>query len=181
MLIWLMQINFKHVMSDSYLGARWCATTLILFVTVLPMKVNAEQVHMKNPDMNYSTITIEADQAGAKDLFSRSELVAHLSTKEKEWFKKFYEGVFVFVGWQEITDSILARYPLEERAEGYRFIKQLGFKIGSEWCRDNSVRKIDTTMLKTWGNRLRQATNQDWEQLTNVLEEIDNEVDRVLR
>ena len=168
-------------MFDSYLRYCCCAATLLLFLAMLPMKVNAEQAHMKIPDMNFSTMTIKADHAGAKDPFRRSEVVAHLSTKEKKWFDKFYEGILIFDGWQEITDSILARYPFEERAERYQFIKQLGLKIGSEWCRDNSVRKIDTTMLKTWGNRLRQAADQDWVQLTRVLEELDNEVDRVLR
>lgn len=104
-----------------------------------------------------------------------------LSPAEKEWYKKFYHGVFFFDGWKEISESILAHLPPEEEKIQKDFVNQLGIKIGTEWSRNNDSRRIDTSMLRGWGKQLRNAAKESPVRLSQVLKTINSEVDKVLR
>ena len=102
-----------------------------------------------------------------------------MSEKESEWYERFKEGVMFLDGWNEISDNILDTFPQEIAAEKELFVRMLGIKIGSEWCRDNEVRQIDTEMLKRWGELIRNAVAQGPESTEKILREIDSEVDRL--
>ena len=60
-------------------------------------------------------------------------------------------------------------------------IQRLGIKIGTEWCKDNNTRKINNTMLKSWGEKLRSAMHEGPEAAAEVLSEIEQEVDLILQ
>jgi len=109
------------------------------------------------------------------------EILEALNSAEKEWYKKFYHGVFFFDGWEKISKSILAQFPPTEKERQKDFLKQLGMKIGTEWSRDNDIRRIDTCMLRSWGKKFQSAAEESPLKLTQVLEDINNDVDRVLR
>ena len=59
-------------------------------------------------------------------------------------------------------------------------LTSMGNKIGREWCKSNDVRKIDTAMLKKWGDKLRQTAKNEPHLLAEVLESIDGEIDTIL-
>ena len=56
-----------------------------------------------------------------------------------------------------ISQDLLARLPLSEQLEQKERLRELGDKIGREWCKDNRTRKIDTTMLRQWDKELKTA------------------------
>ena len=105
---------------------------------------------------------------------------SHLSDKEKRWFKTFHEGNFLSEGWQEITAYLLARTPAEQRAAQKNALDNLGMKIALEWCRDNDVRKVDSSMLQEWGGLLKKTANTNPVDLPKTIAYIDDEVESVL-
>ena len=84
-------------------------------------------------------------------------------------------------GWVDISKDILAKLPAEEQPEHQKSLLQLGDKIGREWAKNNSTRKIDTDMLKKWGKQLKDASKKDPESLTLAITSIDRQVDGILR
>ncbi len=60
-------------------------------------------------------------------------------------------------------------------------VQRLGIKIGTEWCKDNEIRKIDNPMLQSWGKRLHESIKSGHEILTQTLHEIEDEVDMLLK
>ena len=106
--------------------------------------------------------------------------VDQLSPQEKEWFVKFQEGTFYAQGWKQITADILAKTPKELQEEQRQALEELGIKIGCEWSKDNDIRKIDTDMLKQWGEQLKQTVNKDPHQVPEVIAEINQKVAMLL-
>ncbi len=99
---------------------------------------------------------------------------------EKQWLQKFYEGSFAVKGWNDYSREILRAVPGDGKAEIKTMLANLGEKIGREWSKDNSVRKIDTPMLKQWGGRLQASKDKGPSALTGEIEAIQGEVDRIL-
>lgn len=107
--------------------------------------------------------------------------LSDMSPEEIEWFNVFVDGTFFADGWQEISKDILVKIDDAERDDQRTVLNQLGYKIGREWCRDNDVRKISTSMLKKWGDLLRETAREEPHLLTEVLRDIDGEVESLLR
>ena len=107
--------------------------------------------------------------------------LSDMSLDEIEWFATFIDGTFFADGWQEISDNILVKFDAEEREHKSIALDKLGFKIGREWCRDNDDRKISTSMLRKWGHILKSTARDEPHLLAEVLEDIDTEVDSLLR
>ena len=105
---------------------------------------------------------------------------AELNEEENEWYERFKQGVMFFDGWNQIAEDILGTFPesIVENKKG--LVKRLGIKIGSEWCRDNDIRKIDTQKLKEWGEKIKLAVDRGPEDTEKILREIESEVDRLL-
>ena len=103
-----------------------------------------------------------------------------LNEDEKHWYMKFQEGNFLVDGWQDITDSILDKTPEALRKDQKRLLDNLGVKIGTEWCKNNEVRKVDTSKLKEWGKSIKQTAKTDPDNLHSLLVSINNEVDSIL-
>ncbi|MDD3619251.1 MAG: hypothetical protein RBR09_08635 [Desulfobulbaceae bacterium] len=121
-----------------------------------------------------------AEASTGRENISRQYDASGLTAEELKWFRTFLKGNFFTDGWERIADNLLQQLSPEERAEQQRMLTELGNKIGREWCRDNTVRKIDTAMLKKWGNRLKSTANDEPHQLAEVIRNIDGEVETLL-
>lgn len=107
--------------------------------------------------------------------------VAFLSDQEKEWYREFQEGNLFSDGWQEISSEILAKTPENNREQQREILHNLGHRIGMEWCKDNTIRRIDTSLLKKWGSLLKDTAREKPEQLNQVVASIKKEVDTLLQ
>jgi hypothetical protein len=108
------------------------------------------------------------------------EIPSQLNSEERRWFRVFQEGNFLSDGWQDISTEILAKTPPEQRQEQKTALEHLGNKIGLEWSRPNTVRKVDSSMLQEWGDILRKTARSNPKQLAKAIAYIDQEVDAVL-
>ncbi len=108
------------------------------------------------------------------------EVLNKLSDDEKKWYIKFQKGLMFFDGWQEISLDILSVIPREEQSDTQYLLKTIGVKIGTEWCRENSIRRIDTDQLQSWGKRLRKAKKETPGTILDTLNLIEREVDALL-
>ena len=86
----------------------------------------------------------------------------------------------MFDGWKKLTQKILLKVPNDQKNETKNILHQLGEKIGSEWCRDNGIRKIDTEMLLKWGGNLKETLDSDPERITEAIRTIDTDVNKIL-
>ncbi len=109
------------------------------------------------------------------------EVLQKLSDDEREWYRRFQEGVLFFDGWMAISEELLEIFPEDSWPDKQALMQRLGIKIGTEWARKNSERKIDTTMLQDWGDQLRFARGCGAEATVLALQQIEREVDRILR
>lgn len=108
------------------------------------------------------------------------EIPAHLTAEEKSWFVTFQEGNFLSEGWQSISAEIMSKTPPEQQPAQKTALENLGRKIGMEWCRANAVRRVNSSMLKEWGDILRKTARTNPQHLASAIAFIDREVDSVL-
>lgn len=108
------------------------------------------------------------------------EIPPQLSPEERIWFKVFQEGNYISRGWQNICAEILAKTPPEQRSMQQVALDNLGRKIGMEWARPNSVRKVTSSMLLEWGDILRQTARTNPSELSRAIASINQKVDAVL-
>ena len=103
-----------------------------------------------------------------------------LSAEEKKWFTKFQEGTVLVQGWQQISQDILAKTPLEYQEEQRKALERLGYRIGYEWSKNNKIRKIDNKMLRQWGRMLKKTARKDPYLIKEVIDDIDQTVASLL-
>ena len=103
-----------------------------------------------------------------------------LFSGEKQWLRRFYEGSFAVKGWNYYSKEILRAVPDDDKQNVSALLANLGEKIGKEWSKDNSVRKIDTAMLQKWGGRLQASKDKGPSILIGEINAIRQEVDRIL-
>ena len=103
-----------------------------------------------------------------------------MSEDEREWFITFLKGNFFADGWEQIASDILTNTHADEREDQRVRLEELGFKIGSEWCKGNDSRKIHTSMLRKWGHELKTCAAESPHLLPEVLQQIDSEVEELL-
>ncbi|MCW5211375.1 hypothetical protein VU04_00505 [Desulfobulbus sp. TB] len=100
-----------------------------------------------------------------------------LSAEEQEWFTTFQEGTFYAQGWKDITSKILDKITKEsEKKKLRRSLNLLGIRIGCEWSKDNSVRKINTDMLEQWGAKLQKTAEEKPDELPILIANIRQKV-----
>jgi hypothetical protein len=102
------------------------------------------------------------------------------SNSEQKWMKQFYEGTFLVKGWKEQMQELLQAFSAEQREAVKEQLDHLGEKIGREWAKDNSVRKIDTDHLKQWGKALKSARKKGPDALIAQIRSIDHTVNDLL-
>lgn len=111
---------------------------------------------------------------------SYETLVAKLTSEEQRWYHKFQHGFLVFDGWQHISEELISIFPNEKKSEIVLFLDKLGTRIGTEWCRDNSVRRIDTDHLQKWGDKLKESKKKGTDAVISTLGEISDAVTLLL-
>lgn len=115
-----------------------------------------------------------------KPVASPYAIPAHLTEEERSWFITFQEGNFLSEGWQAISAEIMAKTPPEQQSSQKIALANLGQKIGMEWCRPNAVRRVNSSMLKEWGDILRKTARTNPRQLSSAIAFIDREVNSAL-
>jgi len=136
---------------------------LLVFISVQPAKASEAQAALMGSALDCGYVIPD-----------------HLSGEEKKWFKVFQEGNMLAVGWQKITADILASAPVDEHPAQRTALENLGLKIGQEWSRPNDVRKVDSSMLREWGNILKKTARENPQHLTLAIASIDRQVDDLL-
>lgn len=116
----------------------------------------------------------------AEHNYSTQYDLAGLSAQERKWFLTFIKGNILAQGWGQITADLLRHVAREERERQRQLLNQLGTKIGREWCKNNDVRRIDTSKLSDWGSMLKQAAKKEPQRLAEVIRHIDCEVNSLL-
>lgn len=99
---------------------------------------------------------------------------------EEENYRKFLNGVFWIKGWNARVKEILQVVPEEDKVEMKKLLDELGEKIGREWARDTGIRKIDSDMLKKWGNQLKEAVAIGPTHLVKQLRELERDVAKII-
>jgi len=102
------------------------------------------------------------------------------SKDEQEWFRSFYEGTFLIKGWKSRTKELLQAVPDADSEGMSDLLANLGEKIGREWAKDNRVRRINTAMIRQWGQDLRIAKQKGPDVLGEEIRRLDAEVDNIL-
>lgn len=100
---------------------------------------------------------------------------------EQEWLIKFYEGTFLVKGWTARIKEILHDVPWEHKEEIEIALTGLGEKIGQEWAKDNDIRRIDSDMLRKWGEELRSVRKKGNAVLKETIRKIDSEADSIIK
>jgi hypothetical protein len=100
--------------------------------------------------------------------------------EEEEWFRKFYEGTILVKGWKQRTEEIVEAVPSANQSQARKRLGNLGEKIGREWAKDNNVRRIDSTMLKEWGEELSKTRKNGFDALEKAISKLDAKVDKIL-
>lgn len=77
------------------------------------------------------------------------------------WVKRFYTGMNMVPGWLDMSEEVLSRVPADQQTEVRRQLEALGRDIGSEWAKNNEVRRIDNRMVSVWRDALTQAINEN--------------------
>lgn len=90
------------------------------------------------------------------------------------------EGALMVKGWNARTKEILKPFSEEDKPRLADQLARLGEKIGREWARENSARRIDTPMLQSWGNALLSARKEGAGVVKEKIDEIEREVDGIL-
>lgn len=104
-----------------------------------------------------------------------------MTTKnEDEWLRKFYNGTFLVKGWRHHMEEMLKSVPSDKKEQIGCLLDDLGRKIGTEWAKDNNIRKIDTSMLKQWGDDLRAHADKGPDSLVAKIRLINDDVDNIL-
>lgn len=139
---------------------------LSIFIFILP--VFAGNTHQYSQEKGIDVTNID------------KELLDKLSEEEQEWYHKFQNGLMFFSGWKKTSEEILDCLPVEEQPATQHLLETLGIRIGTEWSKDNSERRIDTDQLQSWGQRLREARKTGARQLADTVKEITVEVNDIL-
>ncbi|WP_417914435.1 hypothetical protein [Candidatus Electronema sp. JM] len=99
-----------------------------------------------------------------------------LSPKEQAWFETFQKGTIYAKGWREITAELVAKAPAEIKCDLRQRLDALGAKIGREWSKNNTIRKIDSAMLRQWGDMLEEAAEREPEKISQAVDNLDRKV-----
>ncbi len=108
------------------------------------------------------------------------QTVAQLDKEAQEWFGTFQEGGMLFDGWKDISDKVIGNVPEKEKVQTKLQMLALGVRMGCEWSKENDIRKISTKMLKNWGKEIRKAVDDRPDEISLVINRIEDEVDILL-
>lgn len=118
------------------------------------------------------------------EAYFRARYEADAANKAKQSWKEYHEWVHTFYkgkrfppvpGWASREEEILAKLPAASRETMHRRLVETGHLLASEWAKDNSVRKVGTGDLQSWGKRFGDAAG-DPARLGAALDEVKAEL-----
>lgn len=152
---------------------------LIILCTVFLLHSTFSAAH-QNGQYNGSA-AYSAPQANCLTMTRIDETTSRkLSREERQWYATFQHGSLLFDGWQDICKSILAEISPQKEKHTAALLGSMGKRIGTEWAKNNAVRKIDTDQLRLWGDKLKKARNKGSDEIYETVEKIADEVDDIL-
>lgn len=94
-----------------------------------------------------------------------------------DWVQTFYKGKRFppVAGWSDREREILQKLPASAHAEVKPHLDSTARLLASEWAKDNSVRKVSTSDLQTWGKRFADAAKEPQTLLT-ALKQVESEI-----
>jgi hypothetical protein len=105
------------------------------------------------PDVDYFVAAYEADPVNQQ----YQDLNVYLY-----WVAAFYQGNIAYpTGWRDVEEIILDQTGEHMDPEFSSELYDLGIAIGSEWAKENLIRKIDNRMLSMWASVLQIALASD--------------------
>lgn len=128
-----------------------------------------------------SCATVEPEKPWPQGAAPREHFVRHyradaanqrVQTREEYlyWVRRFYKGYSLVPGWFSITRQILKSLDGDHHTLAEQELYELGERIGSEWAKDNGVRRIDTRTTAIWGQAAMEAARRgDLENFLGVL------------
>lgn len=155
--------------------------TLLLYILLIHFPIG-ETTAENGREIQTATDELLATIELPEDLLNVEEdILRDLTDEQKDWYRKFHEGVLFFDGWQAIALDIINKYDDREKQVIKRKVQWLGILIGTEWSKENNVRKINNKMLEQWGDEIRSAMKVNKLELTRVLDDISTEVEQILQ
>ena len=95
------------------------------------------------------------------------------------WITRFYIGNSLTPGWIGLTEQLMERLGTQaNRAEVSERVYRLGAIIGSEWAKDNEVRKLNTRNAAVWRDALREAVDRG--EVDEYITRVENDVAMML-
>jgi hypothetical protein len=94
------------------------------------------------------------------------------------WVTRFYTGNGPVPGWLDMTEQVLQRVAPEARADIDARLLELGARIGREWAKDNSIRRLSTRSAGVWRDALLEALARN--ELDAYLDRLSTDVDALL-
>lgn len=122
--------------------------------------------------------------AGMDEAFFRQRYEADATNKSKQswhehhdWVQTFYKGKrFPPVsGWTDREKEILGKLPASAHAEVKPQLDATAKLLASEWAKDNSVRKVSTSDLQSWGKRFAEVA-KDPQALLAALKQVESDI-----
>lgn len=95
------------------------------------------------------------------------------------WVKAFYQGNIAYpTGWSDVEQIILSETGELLDPEFSTKLYQLGIVIGSEWAKENTIRKIDNRLLSMWASVLQLALGENQHHL--AVSQVSQDIDQLL-
>jgi hypothetical protein len=94
------------------------------------------------------------------------------------WVTRFYAGYGAVPGWLSMTEQVIERLPSAEHDAIEARLFELGRRIGAEWAKDNSVRRLNTRSAGVWRDALLEAFAR--RELNAYLDRLAADVDALL-
>ena len=94
------------------------------------------------------------------------------------WITRFYKGFSIAPGWLSLTEQVLENLEEPQKSEVNQRLYHLGAKIGTEWAKDNEVRKLNTRNASVWRDGLIESLRQN--DLNNYITRVEEDVESIL-
>lgn len=123
------------------------------------------------------------------EAFFQQRYEADAANKAKQSWKQYHEWVHTFyhgkrfppvAGWADREREILGKLPAAARGDVLPHLEATAKLLASEWAKDNSVRKVSTSDLQSWGKRFSEAAN-DPQALLGALKQVESDIHARLR
>ncbi len=151
----------------------WQKPSTVLFCTLLLASCITANLTDWPDSIPGQRVFIDAYSADKENQHRQSQ------TEYLQWMLSFYQGNLAYQrGWLDIQAFVFEAPTAELGMRMNEQLSQLGVAIGSEWAKDNDIRRIDSRMLSLWGSTIQLAP--DFEKQQRSIEVIAEDVNQLL-